>query len=309
MLKPPSSLNILERSNIEIDQFCDAMWLEHGLSKLTLSAYRSDLKKLAQWLATPTRCRSTSAASDLDLVVFIGEIASSTRASSQSRMMSSLRRYFHWLISQGRRNDDPTQQLGNPYLGKPLPKVLSRSEVENLLNSPDLNTELGIRDKAMLELLYASGLRVSELVNLKLFELNLKEGLVRVLGKGSKERLIPIGEIAIDWLIQYLNESRNKLLQEKASDYLFVTQFGSAMSRQMFWQVIKKYARACNIAANRISPHVIRHAFATHLLNNGADLRSVQNLLGHSGIKTTERYIHVLGTELAQLYFFHHPRG
>ncbi|MCK6389509.1 MAG: site-specific tyrosine recombinase XerD [Azonexus sp.] len=292
----------------EIDRFCDALWLEDGLAKATLASYRSDLGRLAGWLAE----HQHEALLDLresTLTAFVAHLSRRTRASSQARYLATLRRYFRWQVSRGRIAVDPTLRLSNPGLPSRLPKVMSEQQVGELLAAPDPETPLGLRDKAMLETLYATGLRVSELVNLKLHEISLADGVVRAFGKGSKERLVPLGQLAIDAITDYLATARNALLQGQQSDALFVTARGGAMTRQAFWYLIKRYARLAGIAPEKLSPHVLRHAFATHLLNHGADLRVVQLLLGHADISTTQIYTHVARERLKQLHADHHPRG
>ncbi len=292
----------------EIDNFCDALWLEDGLAKATLDSYRSDLGRLSLWLAKEDR----EALLDLDTTTataFIAHLSRQTRASSQSRYLSTLRRFYRWQLARGRIVADPTLKLANPTRPSRLPKVMSERQVDSLLSAPDLDTPLGLRDRAMLETLYASGLRVSELVNLRLHEVGFNEGVLRALGKGSKERLVPLGEQAIDWLGRYLKEARREILDGQRSDALFVTARGGPMTRQAFWQLIKRYALRAGIAPERLSPHVLRHAFATHLLNHGADLRVVQLLLGHADISTTQIYTHVARERLKALHATHHPRG
>jgi integrase/recombinase XerD len=292
----------------DIDAFCDALWLEDGLAKATLDSYRSDLGRLAQWLAEHGHeplldLRETT------LTAFIAHLSRHTRASSQARYLSTLRRFFRWQLGRGRIVADPTLKLANPSRPSRLPKVMSEKQVEALLDAPDTETPLGLRDRAMLETLYATGLRVSELVNLKIHEVGFNEGVVRVLGKGSKERLVPLGQLAIDWIGQYLNAARPDILGGQQSDALFVTARGGAMTRQAFWQLIKRYALIAGIDPAKLSPHVLRHAFATHLLNHGADLRVVQLLLGHADITTTQIYTHVARERLKTLHAIHHPRG
>ncbi len=292
----------------EIDNFCDALWLEDGLARSTLASYRSDLGRLALWLAE----HDGEALLDIEptrLTAFIAELARTTRASSQARYLSTLRRFYRWQITRGRLFVDPTLQLANPAQPSRLPKVMSEKQVDHLLAAPDLATPLGQRDRAMLETLYATGLRVSELVNLKIHEVGFNEGVIRVLGKGSKERLVPLGEVAIDWLHAYLAEARPEILKGQQSEALFVTGRGGAMTRQAFWQLIKRYALQAGIDPAKLSPHVLRHAFATHLLNHGADLRVVQLLLGHADITTTQIYTHVARERLKSLHSQHHPRG
>jgi len=292
----------------EIDNFCDALWLEDGLAKATLDSYRSDLGRLAQWLADNV----SEALLDLratTVAAFIAHLSRQTRASSQARYLSTLRRFYRWQLARGRIVADPTLKLANPTRPSRLPKVMSEKQVDSLLAAPNIDAALGLRDRAMLETLYATGLRVSELVNLKLHEIGYDEGVLRALGKGSKERLVPLGELAIDWLKRYLDEARPEILKGKQSDALFVTARGGAMTRQAFWQLIKRYAAVAGIAPEKLSPHVLRHAFATHLLNHGADLRVVQLLLGHADISTTQIYTHVARERLKSLHSVHHPRG
>jgi integrase/recombinase XerD len=292
----------------EIDNFCDALWLEDGLAKATLSSYRSDLGRLALWLAD----NAHEALLDLreeTLTAFIAHLARQTRATSQARYLSTLRRFYRWQIGRGRIVADPTLKLANPSRPSRLPKVMSEKQVEALLDAPDLDTPLGLRDRAMLETIYATGLRVSELVGLRLHEVSLADGVLRALGKGSKERLVPLGQLAIEWIQRYLDEARPIILNGQQSDDLFVTARGGAMTRQAFWQLIKRYALVAGIAPEKLSPHVLRHAFATHLLNHGADLRVVQLLLGHADISTTQIYTHVARERLKSLHAVHHPRG
>jgi integrase/recombinase XerD len=292
----------------EIDTFCDALWLEDGLAKATLDSYRSDLSRFAAWLAEQ-QCGPLLGAEESTLTGFIARLATEKRATSQSRYLSSLRRFYRWQLARGRILADPTLNLANPVRPSRLPKVMSEAQVEALLAAPDVDTALGLRDRAMLETLYATGLRVSELVNLKLHEVGFNEGVARVLGKGSKERLVPLGELAIDWMRKYLAEARSELLKGRQSDALFVTARGGPMTRQMFWTLIKRHALTAGIAPGKLSPHVLRHAFATHLLNHGADLRVVQLLLGHADISTTQIYTHVARERLKSLHAAHHPRG
>jgi len=292
----------------EIDSFCDALWLEDGLAKATLDSYRSDLGRLAAWLAEQGH-EALLDIRETTLTGFIAHLSRHTRATSQSRYLSTLRRFYRWQLGRGRIFSDPTLKLANPARPSRLPKVMSEKQVDALLNAPDIDNALGLRDRAMLETLYATGLRVSELVNLKSHEIGFNEGVIRVLGKGSKERLVPLGEVAIDWLLRYQSEARPEILKDRLSDDLFVTARGSAMTRQAFWQLIKRYALLAGIDAAKLSPHVLRHAFATHLLNHGADLRVVQLLLGHADISTTQIYTHVARERLKQLHAIHHPRG
>ncbi|HJW24228.1 MAG TPA: site-specific tyrosine recombinase XerD [Rhodocyclaceae bacterium] len=292
----------------DIDAFCDALWLEDGLAKATLDSYRSDLSRLSAWLKEENR-GPLLLADEGALIGFIARLSRETRATSQSRYLSTLRRFYRWQLARGRILADPTLKLANPVRPSRLPKVMSEAQVESLLAAPDIETTLGLRDRAMLETLYATGLRVSELVNMKLHEVGFNEGVVRVLGKGSKERLVPLGEVAIDWLGRYLLEARPAILNGRQSDALFVTGRGGAMTRQMFWNLVKRHARTADVAPEKLSPHVLRHAFATHLLNHGADLRVVQLLLGHADISTTQIYTHVARERLKSLHAIHHPRG
>ena len=292
----------------EIDAFCDTLWLEDGLAKASLASYRSDLIHFSGWLSE----HQPAALCDVDeaaLMVFVAKLSQTLRASSQARYISTLRRFYRYLLARGRIAKDPTLKISMPVQPSRLPKVLSERQVEGLLAAPKTETGLGQRDRAMLETLYATGLRVSELVGLKLHEVSFDMGVVRVFGKGGKERLVPLGENAVDWLRLYLSEARPALLGARQTDDLFVTARGSAMTRQAFWQLIKRYAPLAGIDAARLSPHVLRHAFATHLLNHGADLRVVQMLLGHSDISTTQIYTHIARERLKTLHAAHHPRG
>lgn len=291
----------------ELDAFCDAMWLEHGLAKNTLAGYRSDLARFAHWL-TPRR-GALADASAAQLAEYLAEFSRTAKPASQRRLLASWRRFYHHLMGHSRIAVDPTALLDSPLRVERFPKTLSEREVEHLLAAPELHTPNGLRDRSMLEVLYATGLRVTELVSLKVFQVGINEGLVRVMGKGGRERLVPLGETAIDFLRRYLAESRPILLAEKTSDDVFVTRLAHAMSRQMFWRIIKQYALVAGINADRISPHTLRHAFATHLLNHGADLRVVQMLLGHADISTTQIYTHVARERLKTLHAQHHPRG
>ncbi|MGE5385760.1 MAG: site-specific tyrosine recombinase XerD [Betaproteobacteria bacterium] len=292
----------------EIDNFCDALWLEDGLAKTTLDSYRTDLTLFSRWLFA-TRRGSLLATDEEALVAYIAKVAQGKRAASQSRYLSTLRRFYRWHLGRGRLTSDPTLKLVNPLRPSRLPKVLAEVQVEALLGAPEVETPLGLRDRAMLETIYATGLRVSELVNLKLHEVGTNEGVVRVLGKGSKERLVPLGEQALDWIGRYLKEARPELLANRRSDALFITARGAPMTRQMFWTLVKRHALKAGMDPKRLSPHVLRHAFATHLLNHGADLRVVQLLLGHADISTTQIYTHVARERLKSLHAVHHPRG
>lgn len=301
-----------ETDNRLIDEFVDALWLADGLAKNTLSAYRSDLALFAIWLSGRG---GTLAAVDEATVngylAYLHERPGGFKSASQRRLHSTLRRFFGWLLEQGRIAVDPMLNIERPMRAERFPKTLSETNVGDLLDAPDTSTPRGLRDRALLETLYATGLRVSELIGLKLFEVNLNDGLVRVVGKGTKERLVPLGEAAIHWLGRYLREARIELLKHASSDYVFVTSRSGngGMTRQMAWSLIKKYATQCGIPRQRISPHVLRHAFATHLLNHGADLRVVQMLLGHADISTTQVYTHVARERLKDLHQVHHPRS
>jgi integrase/recombinase XerD len=291
-----------------IDEFCDALWLEDGLARNTLEAYRSDLSHFAAWLEA-RHGKKLIEGDVADIQAYLGHLfRKKTRASSAARLLSSLKRFYRYCLRQGRIKADPTLRIDSPKLPRGLPKSLTEEDIENLLAAPRADKALGLRDKAMLETLYASGLRVSELVTLKLRQVSQDMGVVRVVGKGSKERLVPLGEEAIAWIRQYLKEARPELLGGRAADDLFVTARGSAMTRQMFWHLLRRYAAQAGLKKS-VSPHTLRHAFATHLLNHGADLRVVQLLLGHSDISTTQIYTHVARERLKQLHAKHHPRG
>lgn len=291
-----------------LDEFCDNLWLEDGLSRNTLDSYRRDLAKFAAWLEKQ-RDASILQATHGDIQGYLGNLyAQKIKPSSASRTISSLKRLFRYLLRQGRIAADPTLQIDTPKLPRNLPKSLTEQDVEQLLAAPDVQTPLGLRDRTMFEVLYATGLRVSELVTLRVAQVSMDMGVVRVMGKGSKERLVPLGEEALDWLRRYLADGRPVLLGRQISDALFVTQRGAGMTRQMFWYLIKKHAQQGGLH-KPLSPHTLRHAFATHLLNHGADLRVVQMLLGHSDISTTQIYTHVARERLKQLHARHHPRG
>ncbi len=290
-----------------IDAFIDAVWLEQGLAVNTLAAYRRDLEIFAEWLAC-NREGSLDAAGEADLAGYFAHRHADTQASTANRRLTVLKRYFRWAVREGARSADPTAKLSSARQSLRVPHTLSEAQVEALLAAPDVDTPLGLRDRAMLELMYASGLRVSELVGLTLLNLGLNEGVLRVLGKGSKERLVPFGEVARHWLERYLAEARGALLGAQQTADLFVTRRGSRMTRVMFWMIVKKHAMAADVRVP-LSPHTLRHAFATHLLNHGADLRAVQMLLGHADISTTTIYTHVARERLQVLHAKHHPRG
>jgi integrase/recombinase XerD len=291
-----------------LDEFCDALWLEDGLARNTLESYRRDVRQFGEWLKAHRGIPLVEAGHG-DIQAYLGyRYAHKARATSAARLLSSLKRFYRHAVRNGKASSDPTLKIDTPALPRGLPKTLTEADVESLIAAPDVDTPLGLRDRAMLEMLYASGLRVSELVTLKAAQVSDDMGVVRVIGKGSKERLVPLGEEALAWLKRYAGEARPVLLAGRASDDLFVTARGAAMSRQAFWQLIKRYAARAALA-RAISPHTLRHAFATHLLNHGADLRVVQLLLGHSDISTTQIYTHVARERLKQLHAKHHPRG
>jgi integrase/recombinase XerD len=289
-----------------IDTFVDALWLEEGLSKNTLAAYRRDLEGYDRWLQS--RGVALVACGESDLSGYFAHRHAQTRATSANRRLAVFRRFFRWALRERLVSADPTLKLQPAKRPLRVPRTLTQIQVEALLAAPDVTTPLGLRDRAMLELMYASGLRVSELVTLKVLNVSQSEHVVRVLGKGSKMRLVPFGEVASDWLARYLEQARVEILAGQATEDLFVTARGAGMTRAMFWVLVKKYALAAGITAP-LSPHTLRHAFATHLLNHGADLRAVQMLLGHADISTTTIYTHVARERLKQLHAKHHPRG
>ncbi|MCR4297767.1 MAG: site-specific tyrosine recombinase XerD [Gallionella sp.] len=292
-----------------LDEFCDNLWLEDGLSRNTLDSYRRDLTKFALWLEQQ-RGASVLQTTHGDIQGYLAHlfIEQKAKPSSTGRAISSLKRLFRYLLRQGKIATDPTLQIDTPKLPRNLPKSLTEQDVEQLLDAPDTQTPLGMRDRTMFEVLYATGLRVSELVTLRITQVSMDMGVVRVTGKGNKERLVPLGEEALDWLRRYLADGRSVLLGKQISDTLFVTARGEGMTRQMFWYLIKKHAKHGGLNKS-LSPHTLRHAFATHLLNHGADLRVVQMLLGHADISTTQIYTHVSRERLKQLHKNHHPRG
>jgi integrase/recombinase XerD len=291
-----------------IDRFLDALWIEDGLAANTLAAYRRDLGLYAAWLAHSGGGTPIEASHESDLLAYVAARHAGSKATSANRRLTVFKRFFRWALRERLSSADPTQRLRNARQPLRVPKTLSEAQVEALLDAPDLGRPLGLRDRAMLELLYACGLRVSELVGLTALQLGLAEGCLRVTGKGSKERLVPFGEEAHGWLQRYLAEARPAILAGRASDALFVTARGGAMTRQMFWKLIKAHAARAGIDVP-MSPHTLRHAFATHLLNHGADLRAVQMLLGHADISTTTIYTHVARERLRALHAQHHPRG
>ena len=290
-----------------IDRFIDALWIEDGLAPLTLAAYRRDLSLYAAWLLA-AQGRALDETGEADLLAFMAARHAATRATTANRRLTVFKRYFRWAVRERLVAADPTLRLLAARQALRVPKTLSESQVEALLAAPATGTPLGLRDRTMIELMYASGLRVSELVTLKTVRLNLDQGVLHVTGKGARERLVPFGVEAHDWLRRYLARSRAEILSGQASDALFVTRRGAGMSRQMFWRLIKRYAVAAGVTAP-LSPHTLRHAFATHLLNHGADLRAVQMLLGHADIGTTTIYTHVARERLRLLHAQHHPRG
>jgi len=295
-----------------IERFLDTLWIEQGVARNTLAAYRSDLALFARALARDGRSLAAAGAGDIQEYLAARHRGSGPKkqfsARSQARLLSALRRFYRFLVRERLRPDDPTALIGAPRLGRPLPKTLSAADVEKLLGAPDTADTLGLRDRAMLELMYASGLRVSELVRLPTHQLNLQRGVVQVIGKGGRERLVPIGEEAAHWLERYLRQGRPELVGHGPVEAVFVSRRGAGMTRQNFWMLIKRYARQAGVSA-KLSPHTLRHAFATHLLEHGADLRAVQMLLGHRDLSTTQIYTHVTRARLKSLHERHHPRG
>ena len=304
----PASLQTASEASAEA--FTDALWLEEGLARNTLDAYRRDLVLLAQWLAGQGKTLLQAQESDLNL--YFAERHSQTRATTANRRLTVFKRYFRWALRERLINADPTLRLLAARQPLRVPKTMSEAQVEALLNAPDTSTALGQRDRAMLELMYASGLRVTELISLKTWHVGLNEHVLRITGKGNKERLVPFGQLAGQWLQSYLGQGRVDILAGQQSEDLFVTargaRAGEAMTRAMFWQIVKKYALLAGITSP-LSPHTLRHAFATHLLNHGADLRAVQMLLGHADISTTTIYTHVARERLKTIVAQHHPRG
>ena len=302
------AMDLQAASHAAIDQFTDALWLEDGLSRNTLAAYRSDLKHFAQWLAAQTPPLALDGAKEHHVQAWFSERHAGTRATTANRRLTVLRRYFHWALRETRIHTDPCVRLQAARQPLRVPKTLSQNQVEALLAAPDVKNPLGLRDRAMLELMYASGLRVSELVLLKTWNLDLNAGVLRVMGKGGKERMVPFGEEAGLWLGRYLADARAAILSGQQTDDLFVTARGSGMTRVRFWGIVREQALHAGITAP-LSPHTLRHAFATHLLNHGADLRVVQLLLGHADISTTTIYTHVARERLRDIHAKHHPRG
>ena len=300
-------MNVMQDDEQLIERFADALWLERGLSANTLSAYRSDLQGLSLWLTA--RGEGLLSAGRADLQDYLQQRAiDGAKPRSMARMLSTMRRFYRYLLRERVLHEDPSARIDPPRLGRALPGSLTEQEVEALLGAPDTTTARGLRDRTMLEVLYAAGLRVSELTGLVLGQVNLQQGVVKVMGKGSKERLVPLGEEAQSWLERYLREARGLLLGTVQTDVLFPGNRATAITRQAFWQHIKRYALEAGIH-KPLSPHTLRHAFATHLLNHGADLRVVQLLLGHSNLSTTQIYTHVASERLKSLHAAHHPRG
>ena len=295
------------QSQAAIDGFVEALWLEDGLSRNTLEAYRRDLHLLAAWLAEHSD-HTLETCSEADLLGYASARHEGGKTSSANRRLSVFKRFFRWALREGLLKSDPTLRLDSAKRATRNIKLLSQSQVEALLAAPDVDTALGLRDRAMLELMYASGLRVTELVTLKSVHVGFKESVLRITGKGAKERLVPFGDVAHEWLTRYLSGARAELLAGQSCDELFVTARGAGMTRQMFWTLVKKHALAAGITSP-LSPHTLRHAFATHLLNHGADLRVVQLLLGHADLSTTQIYTHVARERLKLLYAQHHPRA
>ena len=297
----------VQRSEELVDRFLDAIWMERGLSQNTLGAYRADLMTLSRGLAEHDK--AIDQADKADLLAFIAKrVESGAKPRSTARQLSSFRRFFRYIMREGMRDTDPTADIEMPRIGRSLPQTLTEDEVDSLLNAPNTDEPLGHRDRAMLEILYATGLRVSELINITQSQINFNQGVLRIVGKGDRERLIPLGEESLRWVREFIDGPRMEILLERQTDYLFPTRRGDRMTRQAFWHIIKRYAEKANIRS-KMSPHSLRHAFATHLLNNGADLRVVQLLLGHSDLSTTQIYTHVARERLKDLHREHHPRG
>jgi integrase/recombinase XerD len=298
----------VNRNEPEIDRFIDSLWSQKGLADLTLSAYQQDLLQFSRWLAT--RSQRLFEADQSSIQEFLAErFTNGASARSNARLLSTLKQYYRYLVRIGERQDNPTALVSAPRIHRSLPQSLGEIDIEKLLDAPDLESNFGLRDRCMLELMYSSGLRVSELVGLQLNQINTNLGLVRLIGKGNKERVIPVGEEALHWLAKYVKQARPELQSAKSiSDALFLSSRGSAITRQAFWQNIKKHLLKAGIKTV-FSPHSLRHAFATHLLNHGADLRTVQMLLGHSSLSTTQIYTHIAQARLQSIHAQHHPRG
>lgn len=290
-----------------IDRFLDAIWMERGLSENTLGAYRADLVALSQRL--DSKSVELVKAQRADIMDYIAwRVEGGAKPRSTARQLSSFRRFFRYLLREGVIDEDPTVNIAMPKIGRSLPQSLTEQDVESLLAAPKVSEPLGHRDRTMLEVLYATGVRVSELINLKMSQMNLNQGVLRIVGKGDRERLIPLGDEAQDWIREFIDGARGEILLERQTEYLFPTRRGDRMTRQAFWHIIKRYAKKANVS-KKLSPHTVRHAFATHLLNNGADLRVVQLLLGHSDVSTTQIYTHVARERMKELHGRHHPRG
>jgi integrase/recombinase XerD len=303
----PAKVAAKEISDPSLQRFLDAVWMERGLSVNTLAAYRADLTALGRWLEA--QGSSLLKATRTELLAFIAaRVEGGSRPRSTARQLSSFRRFYRFMVRDGLISTDPTAQIAIPKIGRSLPKSLTEAEVDALLQAPSVTDPLGHRDRTMLEVLYATGLRVSELVSLKHNQVNLNQGVMRVVGKGNRERLIPLGDEAVGWLQQFMQGPRAEILLERQTDYLFPTRRGDRMTRQAFWHIIKRYSKKGGVD-RELSPHTLRHAFATHLLNHGADLRVVQMLLGHSDLSTTQIYTHVARERLKELHSQHHPRG
>jgi len=295
-------------ASADVERYLDSLWMERGLSENTLSAYRRDLTLFSEWL-DQQGAQSLLAADASQIQSYLGlKLRQGASPRSSARFLSAARSFYRWSLREGRIVDDPTLRIESPKQGRPLPKSLSETDVDQLLSTPDLELPLEFRDRTMLEILYACGLRVSELVSLRVEQVGLNQGIVRVLGKGGKERLVPMGEEALDWLTQYMRGPRAELLKGQPSNVLFPSNRSREMTRQTFWYRIKIYAKRAGIQTH-LSPHTLRHAFATHLLNHGADLRVVQMLLGHSDLSTTQIYTHVASQRMQALHEQHHPRG
>lgn len=292
-------------TQVLIELFQDALWVENGLSENTLSAYRSDLQQFSLWMGKKSLLESKP--EDISTYLAV-KFRGGASARTSARILSTLKRFFSFLYREGKVHENPCLKIDSPRIGKPLPATLNEEEVDKLLAAPDTTGARGCRDRTMLELLYATGLRVSELIKLRVIQINFRQGLLRVVGKGNKERLVPIGEEALEWLQIYIKSSRQDILAQRRSEDLFITNRGAAMTRQAFWHLIKRYANQAGITKT-LSPHTLRHAFATHLLNHGADLRVVQLLLGHSDLSTTQIYTHIAQARLKDLHSQYHPRG
>ncbi len=305
--RSPDSPRRLSGGADKINLFLDAIWMERGLSEDTLTAYRQDLTQYAGWLESCGLQLDEAKREHIEAFL-AAELGRGLSSRSVARILSSVRAYYRQLLDSGSVAIDPSDQVESPKLGRTLPKTLSEQEVDDLMAAPDLTRPKGLRDRVMLELLYATGLRVSELLSLKVAQLNLNAGFLRITGKGARERIVPVGEIALDWLTRYLQEVRPVLTGASSSELLFPGRSGKQMTRQSFWYMVKRYALQAGLRIPP-SPHTLRHAFATHLLNNGADLRAVQMLLGHADLSTTQIYTHVASERLQQMHGLHHPRG